>query len=428
MVHRIRPALSALGAAWLALTAAAAEPGRELEYEQPPISYSSTKPQDPVARLVQRIAAREVLLDGSDQSILRAVLRELDIPAASQVTVFSRTSLQARLIRPNNPRAIYFSDSTYVGWVPGGLIEVAAIDPQLGPVFYAFDPQDARDARRSFVREKSCLGCHVSNVTTGGIPGLFAHSLFTAVTGEPVLRREGIVLTEQTPFAQRWGGWYVTGYTGEQNHRGNAFSRAREGVLDFTPTDARPTELSRYLDTSRYLVDTSDVVALLVFEHQLAMHNSLARASHRARLLLAQSPAAGADQRTRLLASLGEDVLDHLLFRETAPLPEGVEGGAAFREAFLRNAPRDARGHTLKDLSLPGRLFANRCSFLIYSESFTTLPAPLKDMILDRLHAALRDTDPASRYAYLEKEEKQRILAILTATHPDARRRFTAAQ
>lgn len=423
MVRRIRLVLSIFAAASAAFSALTAQERREPEYELPPVSYSTAKPQDPVARLLRRIAAREVVFGGSDQAILRAVLRELEIPPESQVVVFSRTSLQARLIRPSNPRALYFSDSAYVGYVPDGLIEVAAIDPQLGPVFYAFDPQDARNGRRTFVREASCLGCHVG-ASTGGVPGLFAHSLFTAITGEPVHRRQGITLTEQTPFAQRWGGWYVTGYTGSQDHRGNAFSRARGPEVDFTPAEARPAELSRHFDTSRYLADTSDVVALLVFEHQLAMHNTLARAAHQARRVLAQLPqdaaAPLADGARLALAGVTRDVVDHLLFREAAPLPDGVEGGAGFRAAFARDARRDARGRALKDLSLQGRLFAQRCSFLIYSEAFTGLPAPYRDFVMAELLAALRD-DARGRYAYLAPDEKRRIVEILTETHPQAR-------
>src|SRR5690242_4748567 len=112
----------------------------EDQYEQPPIRYSATKPHDALAAVQARLAKGELTLDGSDREVLTALLRELKIPVESQVTVFSRTSLQRDRIRPSRPRAIYFSDTSYVGWVPSGLIEVASIDPRLGPIFYAFDP------------------------------------------------------------------------------------------------------------------------------------------------------------------------------------------------------------------------------------------------------------------------------------------------
>jgi hypothetical protein len=117
-------------------------------------------------------------------------------------------------------------------------------------------------------------------------------------------------------------------------------------------------------------------------------------------------------------------VVDHLLFRGAAPLPEGIAGADGFRRAFAAGVPHSAKGDTLKDLSFQGRLFANRCSFLIYSESFSALPPALKDRIFDRLAAALRDGDPQGRFAYLEKDERRRIVEILTETLPGAARYF----
>lgn len=395
-------------------------------YERPPINYSHTPSQDAVARLVQRIAAKEVVLQGSDQDIVRRVLRELGVAPESQAAVFSRTSLQGGLIRPAHPRALYFSDSVYVGWVPGGLVEAVAIDPSLGPVFYGFDPQDARDGRRSFVRETSCLRCHAGS-TVGNLPGLLALSGATAADGEPLMEARAELVDDQTPFEHRWGGWYVTGYTGKQNHRGNAFARETAGPIDFTPTDRRPAELSGDFPTADYLAPTSDIVALMILEHQVAMHNSLTRAAYRVRQALdAPAGPARAEDRDRMLADASEDVLDHLLFRNAAPLPDGIEGGNGFRQAFSAGARRSRGGDSLKDLSLHGRLLANRCSYLIYSESFAALPAPLKDRILERLAAILQGRDSSGRYAYLGADEKRRILEVLTETHPEASRHFSS--
>jgi hypothetical protein len=366
-------------------------------YELPPIGYSHATPHDAVARLLRRIAAGEVKLSGSDPEILRGVLRELNVPVASQILVFSRTSIQAGLIRPDNPRALYFSDSVYVGWVPGGLIEAVAVDPQLGPIFYAFNPQDARDARRTFVREKTCLRCH-GGTFSRDIPALFERSVLAPEEDEPESGENADRVDDTTPFERRWGGWYVTGYDGTESHRG--------------------VELSNRFAQGKYLTTSSDVVALLVFQHQLAMHNSLTRAAQNCRRAPGQ---AGAND---VLDRSAEDVVDHLLFRGAAPLPAGITGSESFRSAFAAGALRGAKGDALKDLSLHGRLFANRCSFLIYAESFTALPWPLKDRIFARLAAALRDGDLRGRYAYLEKDEKRRIAEVLNDTVPEAARRF----
>ena len=48
---------------------------------------------------------------------------------ASQVLVYSKTSINAAFITARNPRAIYFTDDAYVAWVPGsGEIEGEVID------------------------------------------------------------------------------------------------------------------------------------------------------------------------------------------------------------------------------------------------------------------------------------------------------------
>jgi hypothetical protein len=405
------------------------------DYERAPIHYTQATPQDEVASLLARIARHEVTLAGSDQAIVRTLLRELGVPGASQIVVFSKTSLQGRLIRPQHPRAIYFSDSVYLGWVPGGLIEVAAIDPELGPIFYRLDPGAARTDRTPFVRESSCLRCHGDN-QSGGFPSLLARSVYAESDGHVLDRHGSVAMDDRTPFEQRWGGWFVTGYRGTLPHRGNTFGRERGDQLIFEPGAGRPAELGGYFDTSPYLAATSDVVALAIFQHQVAMHNTLTRAAHGFRRALASqqalqralhepetTEAAYTSTRSALRAAT-DDILDTLLFREAAPLPAGVNGSTAFREAFAAGARRSHDGHALKDLSLQGRLFTNRCSFLIYSASFAALPPALRHHVLDRLGAILRDGDTTGRYAHLEADERRRILVTLRETLPDFRRRL----
>jgi hypothetical protein len=389
--------------------------------------------------LQQRIAAGQLAFTGSDKQILQALLDEFKIPVASQVVVFSKTSLQRSRIRPDHPRALYFSDSVYIGWVPGGLIEVTAIDPQLGPVFYSFDPRLLRTgAAPKFERDSDCLRCH-GGAFVRDVPGLFARSLFTDGDGEPLLRHGSHVVDDQTPFEDRWGGWYVTGYTGQTNHRGNALASESSDHLVFTPAAQRPTELSSFFETSQYLAPTSDVVALLVLEHQMAVQNSLTRASNACRKMIAYQQSLQTsfkepltdepayDSVKSVFASSVQDVVDRLLFRNEAALPEGISGNAAFQKAFTANAPRSRAGASLRDFALREHIFANRCSFMIYTESFRALPPQLKSRVLDRLGAALRTRDPKDRYAYLSTEEKQRIYEILIETHPDAKARWSEA-
>ena len=431
--QRAFPVLTALLALVPSLVPAQGIP----DYEQPPISYSATTPRDAFAALQQRITSGELAFAGSEQRILHSVLDALKVPIWSQVLVFSRTSLQRGRIRPERPRALYFSDSVYVGWVPGGLIEVAAVDPQLGPVFYSVDLRSLREGRAKIERDADCMRCH-GGTFVRDIPGLFARSVFPDATGEPLGRHGTVTVDDETPFGDRWGGWYVTGYHGKETHRGNVIASERGEQLVFTPDAQRPEELSSYFSTSDYLRPTSDAVALLVFEHQMAMQNSLTRASLAARKMIAyqkglqtafKEPLSDEpvyDSVKSVFASTVQDVLDHLLFRQAAPLPDGLVGHPELRRDFANDTPRTASGHSLKDLLLKERLFAQRCSYLIYSDSFRQLPETLKQRILDRLQDVLQSQDPDSRYAYLPTDERKRIHDILRETHPDARARWAA--
>ena len=351
--------------------------------------------------------------------------------------MFSKTSLQRGRIRPEQPRALYFSESMYVGWVPGGLIELAAIDPQLGPVFYSFAISRAADGSPPTIqRDSDCLRCH-GGTFVRDIPGVFARSVFPDANGEPLLRHGTLVVEDETPFAQRWGGWYVTGYRGTETHRGNARGTEREDQLVFEAEPARPDELSTYFETTNYLRPTSDVVALLVFEHQLTVQNALTRAGMMCRKMIVyqhglqkafkepvtDEPAF--DSVKSVFASAVQDVVDRLLFRNAAPLPSGVVGDRAFQEAFLRRAPRNPAGRSLKDFQLRDRIFEHRCSYMIHSESFHALPAILKVRVLDRLRDALKSRDPKDRYAYLPADEKERIFEIILATLPEAKARWS---
>jgi hypothetical protein len=405
------------------------------DYEQPPVSYSASTPHDAISQLQKRIASGELAFAGSEQQILQTLMDSVGVSAESQLLVFSKTSLQRGRIRPDRPRAIYFSDSVYVGWVPGGLFEVTAIDPVLGPVFYSFEVSSVVGTPPKIQRDTDCLRCHGGNFVRD-IPGVFARSVFPDANGDPLLRHGTLLVDDETPFEQRWGGWYVTGYHGPEDHRGNVQGSELADQLVFEPEKKRPDELSGYFDPSRYLRPRSDVVALLVFEHQLTVQNSLTRAGMMCRKMIAyqhglqkafkepitDEPAY--DSVKSVFTSAVQDVVDRLLFRNAAPLPEGVVGNEAFRKSFVQNAPRSPAGHALRDFQLRDRIFENRCSYLIYSESFRALPETLKVRVLDRLQVALRSRDPKDRYAYLGNDEKQRIYEILLATHPDAKEQW----
>jgi len=402
------------------------------DYEQPPINYSKSQPHDAISRLEKRLASGGAQFAGDDKNIARALLRELQIPEASQIVVFSKTSFQRKRIEPSHPRALYFSDSCYVGWVPGGLMEITTIDPLLGPVFYSYDPHAAleKNAPR-FARDSDCLTCHATS-GVNNTPGVFARSVFPNNEGEPLLRQGSEMVDYRTPFDHRWGGWYVTGQHGNALHRGNVFASEHgdELVADFHK-GANVTNLSCFFETANYLRADSDIVALMVFEHQLAMQNAIVQANFRCRRMMDYQRKLQHDLKEPItddptydsvksvFKSSANDVLDALLFKDEASLPDGIKGSADFQRAFRANAKTVKGAGSLKDLSLHGHLFVNRCSYLIYSESFLALPKLLKERIYDGLDKALRSKTPDERYSYLDTDERARIVKILRATHPD---------
>ena len=403
------------------------------DYELPPVNYSQTSPSNVISRLQTRLASGQWKFAGQDKETVRALLRELRIPIESQLLVFSKTSLQRGRISPETPRAIYFSDDCYVGWVPGGLLEVAIIDPALGPVFYSFDPRARADSAPGFVRDPDCLRCHGGNFVPH-IPGVFARSVFPDVEGEPLFRQGTQVVDYRTPFEERWGGWYVTGRHGKALHRGNICASEKDGALlaDFK-RGANITNLSSFFATEKYLAGTSDIVALMIFEHQLAVHNALTRAAFSCRKMQDYQKSLQATFKEPLtdepvyqsvksvFESATREVVNALLFKEEAPLPAGIEGDPAFVAAFQGGALRGPGGHSLKDLRMKERLFEFRCSYLIYSEAFLNLPQSLKRRVYDRLKRALAITDSDPDYAYISPEERKHITEILRNTHPELR-------
>src|SRR5580692_9491850 len=106
--------------------------------DDPAIEYATRPTYDPISTLNAEIEAGNARLEfDGKQGYLRSVLETLKIPIESQMAVFSKTSVQASLINPQNPRTLFFNDSTVVGWVRGGFIEVATESPSQGIIFYS---------------------------------------------------------------------------------------------------------------------------------------------------------------------------------------------------------------------------------------------------------------------------------------------------
>src|SRR6185436_7627648 len=166
-----------------------------------------------------------------EHGFLLGLLRKLKINTNSQMFVFSKTSFQRDRISPQRPRALYFNDDVYVGYVHGSrMLEVAAIDPKLGGVFYTLDQENGRP---KFARNDQCLECHASAKTLG-VPGPLVRSFPCDENGMVDLGQGTSLVTHRTPLIERWGGWYVTGSSGGQAHRGNLIGKAAYDRLEKT--------------------------------------------------------------------------------------------------------------------------------------------------------------------------------------------------
>ncbi len=276
---------------------------------------------------------------------LPALLKALHVPIESQIAVFSKTSIQSLRIEPANPRVLYFNDSVIVGSVRGGFIELAAQDPTRGIQFYTL--QQRPDA--SLLHREDCVNCHKAGAT-----------LIRSVIPTP----DGIPSADSD---KPWGGWFVTGAALPPDHMGNT-------VLAYSEKQELKPSVN------------SDVVALLVFSHQMRMMNLLAHPDNI------------------------NELVDHLLFLDETPLPARMQGSSGFTELFETAGPSDHRGRSLRQFNLETRLMRYPCSYMIYTDAFNSLPSRTKDAIYRRMYEQLSKLSPGDRKAIVE---------ILRDTKPD---------
>ena len=398
------------------------------DYELEPHGYFSRKPKDPVSLLMEKVNAGKVkITEKNGKELVARLLNELNLSKDTQVLVFSKTSLQRRAVSYQNPRALYFNDSVYLGWMPDGRVEIASFDPELGPVFYFQRPLEDRKSRL-LVRTRSCLGCH-AGAATNFIPGSLGRSVYPDRTGRSLkdandYHRSG----HHIPLEDRYGGWFVSGQHGKMRHMGNAVATRVNGEVQLDRNRfANLEKLDQFFPTDSYLAPGSDIAALLVFDHQVTMHHRLVEAAYRTRQSLFDSKLDPKETEVRKLAkgrSIREfregvdNVIDYMLFCEEVPIPQ-VSCDPKFRRAFSANRRADGKDRSLKDLRLDSRIFENRCSFMIYSPSFEHMPPMLRGAIYDRLHEILTAKTPVEGFEHLGAEERTRIVEILRETKKD---------
>ena len=386
---------------------------RILPNDHPAIGYSTARGDDAVSRLQRRLDSGEVRLEFDRRfGYLPDVLKKLDLPISSQALVFSKTSFQAVRIMPRIPRAIYHREDVTVGFVRGGdVLELTTQDPVMGTVFYTLDQVETM--RPQFLRRSECVSCHLGPATSG-VPGLLVRSVYVERSGMPMAFTKGYISDHRSPLSERWGGWYVSGTSGDQTHMGNLVLDRGQSVegLDLRAT-SNVEDLKPHVDTGAYLGPDSDIVSLMVLEHQTRMANLLTRVGYEARIALH-------DQGVETLDELSEDeretvhqaieeLLRYMLFTDEKRLDSPVKGTSEFAEEF------SARGK-LYELDLETRLMRYPCSYMVYSPGFVGLPATVKARIYERLGEILTAEQPEGDFAVLTAEDRRAVLEILAET------------
>ena len=376
----------------------------------PAIDYNSAPVNTAITELNQKLDDGKATLSfDATSGYLRSTLDALSVPIESQMLVYTQTSMQGEKINSRNPRAVYFNDTVAVAWVRGGMVlEAWAQDPRQGTVFYTLDQEQARPPR--FGRRLECVTCHVTWETLG-VPGSMVLTTFPRKTDRDYA--DGHAVDHRSDIADRWGGWYVTGRHAPTRHMGNL-------PLFMSPPFPQPARARQSVegefDLAGYPTPYSDVVALMVFEHQTRMLNLITRAGWESRVAaLRKGDPVAAAARVRNAVN---DLVDYMLFADEAPLTERIEGSSGFAEMFSAKGPRDAKGRSLREFQLETRLMRYPLSYEIYSPAFDALPGDVKDAVCRRLRDVLSGTETDPKFAHLTPAVRKAIVEILKETKP----------
>jgi hypothetical protein len=230
-------------------------------------------------------------------------------------------------------------------------------------------------------RGRECLHCHVD--------GMVVRSTLTTSSGNDAAKGGVVLVDHRTPIEERWGGWYVTGRTGNLAHLG--VTLASLDSLDIG---------------KKYLSPYSDAAALLVFDHQMAMLNRIIRIHnlHSARAV--------------------EDFVNYLLFMDESPLRNKIVSTSGFAQYFAEEGIRDKKGRSLRDLDLERRLLRYPCSYMIYSPAFDSLDTAIKAAIYTQMWQVLSGKSQGPKYSKLTTSDRRAIVEILQDTKPELRPYF----
>ena len=155
----------------------------------------------------------------------------------------------------------------------------------------------------------------------------------------------------RSPLEQRWGGWYVTGTHGASRHMGNQVAGDEAGTLD-PDAGANVTDLTRFLAPGVHLTPHSDLVALMVLEHQVRIINLITRVGWETRWRWPTTrpfecrmspPASGVRPPAGAYEGPAEVLVRSLVHARRASPGRACRGHVGFAEEYSARGPRDRR-------------------------------------------------------------------------------------
>ena len=395
--------------------------------------YSSASAQQPihqttrndaVARLQQQLERGDVQLEFAETTgYLPSLLKLLDVSVSSQSLVFSKTSLQSNHISPSNPRAIYFNDNVFVGWIRGAdLIEITALDPKLGAELYVLE--QTKTGKPRFQRGIGCSGCHVAG-NTRFVAGPLMRSVYAGSNGSGFGESRSFITDHNSPFTERWGGWYVTGTHGSIKHLGNMFFSGDSNLDDVDAlTGGNVTSLDSKVDLKGYLSPHSDIVALMVMAHQTQGQNLIVWLGQEARLAAKEQQELNQARLSKVadwetspkfrITYAVDELLKYMLFADEAKFDAPIKGTTTFAQEFAARGSKDKQGRALRDFDLQQRLFRYPLSYLIYTEAFDNVPTLAREEFYRKLWLVLNGQDKT--FAHLRATDCKAMLEILCDT------------
>lgn len=370
-------------------------------FEEKIHQYYEGLPSDPFTLRIEELKEKGKKFQfKSEKQYLLWLLETLEISRHSQLLVYSTTSLQLSRISPRNPRAIYFSDDIYIGYVPGGQIEVIGIDPKRGSIPYIFDfPSKNSTLHPTIYRSKRCMKCHASP-EIGGAPSLLISSVVPGPGGGSIDAFRKNTFGHELSYSVRFGGWHISGKNPFPESWAN-----QVGIMQNEEIHRILTPPGKFFDWNKYPANTSDISAHLTLEHQVGFINRCIRINYKLRDLEIDNTTKKAARIFDFIDRETDKLLSYILF-ENEPL---LTRSGIIKENSYQNDFQTSSGskHILRQLNLKTRLLENRCSYMIFSNSFTGLPPNFKNLLLKKLHTVLTAKSKNQlRFQYLGDQER----------------------